>query len=117
MDAETLRQIKQKLLDRKAELEKDLANISSKGEALFEDIEDDEDVNAQEVAQYSDRLSLVAELEKHLKDVQKSLKEVEKGNYGICKYCQKEINPLRLLARPSSGSCVNCKATLQGERP
>lgn len=116
MEKEVLEQIKQKLNDRKTELEAELAKIADEhGVATYEDIEDDEDVNAQEVSQYSDRLSLVAELKKGLDDVNKSLKKIESGEYGVCKYCQKEINPQRLLVRPSSGSCIDCKATLQGE--
>ncbi len=116
MEKEILEQIKQKLNARKKDLETELAKISDQhGDATYEDIEDDEDVNAQEVTQYSDRLSLVAELTKGLEDVDKSLKKIEEGKYGICKYCKKEINPQRLLVRPSSGSCIECKAALQGE--
>lgn len=117
MEADVMKQIKEKLEARKEELTKELMKIADEtGAATYEDIEDDEDVNAQEVSQYSDRLSLAAELKKTLGDIEKSLEKIEKGEYGKCKYCQKDINPQRLLARPSSGSCVDCKATLQGER-
>jgi len=119
MGENSLDPIKQQLLSRKAELEEELSKISTTDEegrdANYEDIEDDDDVNAQEVSAYSERVSLVATLSKHLDDVNKSLEKIEKGEYGKCKYCQKEINPKRLLARPSSGSCIECKATLQGE--
>ena len=117
MDQDILDQIKQNLEDRKMKLSKKLSKISDKdGDAVYEDIEDDEDVNAQEVTQYSDRLSLVAELQKNLDDVEKSLKKIAEGKYGVCRYCQKEINPKRLLVRPASGACIECKSTLQGEK-
>ena len=120
MDDKDLKEIKDKLLARKDNLEAELAKISTSGEkgaeANYEDIEDDEDVNAQEVSQFSDRLSLVAQLSKNLDDVNKSLKKVDEGGYGVCKYCKKDINPKRLIARPSSGSCISCKAILQGEQ-
>jgi len=116
MDAEILKQIKEKLELKKVDLEKELTNHSQKdGEANYEEIGDDEDENAQEVSNYSDELSIVAEMQKHLDDVNKSLSKIEKGEYGICKYCNKEINPEHLLVRPSSGSCIDCKSTLQGE--
>lgn len=116
MEQEIQDQIKQKLEERQKELETELSKIADEtGVAVYEDIEDDEDVNAQEVSQYSDRLALAAELKKSLDDVKKSLQKIEAGEYGKCKYCGKDINPQRLLARPSSGSCVECKATLQGE--
>ena len=120
MDENDLKGIKDKLLERKEKLEAKLAKISTSGEkgaeATYEDIEDDEDVNAQEVSQFSDRLSLVAQLSKNLDDVNKSLKKVDEGGYGVCKYCKKDINPKRLIARPSSGACISCKAILQGEQ-
>lgn len=119
MDAAILKEIEAKLLTQKKELEAKLNNISSKSgnarEANFADIGTDEDDNAQEVTAFSDQLSLVAELSKHLEDVEKALKKIKAGTYGTCKYCKKEIDPRRLLARPDSGSCVECKAALQGE--
>lgn len=119
MDAKILKEIEQKLLTQKKELEAELNKISSKSgtarEANFSDIGTDEDDNAQEVSAYSDQLSLVAELSKHLEDVEKALKKIKDGTYGTCKYCKKPIDERRLLARPDSGSCVECKAALLGE--
>ena len=119
MDAKTLKEIEVKLLEQKKDLETELNKLSSQGatgrEANFQNIGTDEDDNAQEVSNFSDQLSLVAELSKHLEDVEKALKKVKDGSYGICKYCKKEIDPRRLLARPDSGSCVECKAALQGD--
>ncbi len=119
MDAKTLKEIEAKLIVRKKELEAELNKISSKSgnkrEANFADIGTDEDDNAQEVSAFSDQLSLVAELSKHLEDVEKALKKIKAGSYGICKYCKKPIDARRLIARPDSGSCVECKAALQGD--
>jgi len=120
MDAKILEEIKQTLLSRKAKLEEELKKIAHQDdgevEANYNDIGDDEDENAQEVTQYADNQSLVAQLSKNLKDVEKSLEKIESGEYGFCKYCKKEINPERLKVRPASGSCIECKATLQGEK-
>lgn len=120
MEQSVLKEIEEKLLARKKELDVELSKISSKNgnvrEANFADIGTDEDDNAQEVSAFSDQLSIVAELSKHLEDVEKALKKIKEGTYGTCKYCKKAIDPRRLLARPDSGSCVECKAALQGER-
>ncbi|MBI4121875.1 MAG: TraR/DksA family transcriptional regulator [Parcubacteria group bacterium] len=119
MDAKILKEIEAKLLANKKDQETELNKFSSKGdvgrEANFQNIGSDEDDNAQEVTTFSDQIPLVAELSKHLEDVEKALKKIKDGTYGICKYCKKEIDPKRLLARPDSGSCVQCKAALQGE--
>ena len=76
---------------------------------------DKEDENAAEVAEFSDNLSLGSELESALKDVHSALRAVESGAYGKCKYCQQEIDTQRLLARPTSTSCLACKKTLTQE--
>lgn len=74
-----------------------------------------DDDNAMEVSEYSDELSLDARLEKELRDVQKALESIEKGTYGICKYCKKDIQEKRLEARPASSSCISCKKVLTQE--
>ena len=120
MEENILKQIKEKLSKRKEDLEKELGKISHQDEhgieANYEEIGDDEDVNAQEVSQFSNRLSIVAQLSKQLEDVNKALQSIEQGKYGKCKYCKNDINPQRLLARPATGACIQCKATLQGEQ-
>lgn len=74
-----------------------------------------EDDNATEVAAFSDNLSLEEELEKAKRDVESALKMIEKGTYGVCKYCQQSIDERRLRARPMSSSCIECKKTLTQE--
>ncbi len=76
---------------------------------------ENEDDSASEVAQFSDNLSVEDELEKALRDVVSALKQVAKGDYGICKYCHQPIDERRLVARPTSSSCIQCKKTLTQE--
>ncbi|MDD2807370.1 MAG: TraR/DksA C4-type zinc finger protein [Patescibacteria group bacterium] len=76
---------------------------------------DDEDENAAEVADYGDRLSLEHVLEKQLRDVNKALGLIEAGTYGTCQHCGQAIEEQRLLVRPTSSSCVECKKRLTGE--
>ena len=55
-------------------------------------------------------------LENSLKDIDSSLKKIEKNEYGICKYCGNEIEVKRLLIRPDSSACVACKTKLQNQK-
>ena len=73
-----------------------------------------EQKNSAEVAIYSDNLSLERTLEKSLRDVNKALESLDKGTYGICKYCNEVIDINRLKARPASSSCMACKTKLKG---
>ena len=115
--------MKAKLSAEKVRLEDELSKFAHRNpnaastdyETDFENIGDKEDENASEVAQFSDNLSLEGELEKALRDVESALKSVEEGKYGICKYCNQEIDERRVVARPTSSSCIKCKKTLTQE--
>ncbi len=123
MDAKILQQIKDSLLNRKAGIIKELANFAAKTDAekneyisRFPQYGNENDDNAQEVNQYTTNIEAERILESSLKDIDASLKKIEKGEYGICKYCGKEIEIKRLLIRPDSSACVSCKRNLQNQK-
>jgi RNA polymerase-binding protein DksA len=109
-----LEKIRAALLEEKARLEKELPSVSdsSQESGAFPSYGDKEDENAAEVAEYAANLTLEETLAKSLRDVKQSLKRLEAGSYGICKYCKKPIEEKRLLARPTSSACVECKKTI-----
>jgi RNA polymerase-binding transcription factor DksA len=120
--ADFLKKVGALLLEEKAKLERELAKFSKKKsnsaddfDTTFPDYGDKEDENAAEVADYVVNLSLEENLEKSLRDTNQSLARMEKGEYGICKYCHKPIEEKRLLARLTSSSCMSCKKTITQE--
>ena len=122
MDKKILDTIKQKLFDEKQQLERELVDFAKKDSTVddnykskFPDFGNKEDENAAEVAVYGDRLSLEHTLEVQLRDVNKALERISEGKYGNCQYCGKPIEEKRLLIRPTSNSCVDCKKRLKGE--
>lgn len=122
MNKKTLATVKAKLEEEKKRLENELADFTKKDTGIADDYRsqfpefgNDEDENAAEVAEYSDRLSLEHTLEKQLRDVNQALESITKKNYGICKHCGQPIEEQRLLIRPTSSSCVSCKKKLKGE--
>ncbi len=120
MDKTLLAQLTEALKTEKAKLEAEIAKIAHRGvdgavATDFPDHGDSEDENAAEVAEFSDNLSLESELEDGLKDIKSALKAIENGTYGQCKYCKQVIDVQRLLARPTSTSCIACKKTLTQE--
>lgn len=119
MDEATLRKIGKQLLGEKAKLETELSQFTAKNvhnpddyNAVFPQFGEKEEDNATEVAQYSDNLTLERTLESALRDVKGALEMIKKGTYGTCKYCKKPIDPRRLIARPTSSSCIDCKKQL-----
>ena len=45
--------------------------------------------------------------------VQESLKKVAEGTYGICESCGDAIGSKRLMARPVTNLCINCKSQME----
>jgi DnaK suppressor protein len=115
--------MKARLLSDKKKLESDLADLGSKDKAdptktdatYPESGGNSDDDNASEITAYADEISIVDKLESELRDTVKALDAIEKGTYGICKYCGKEIDAKRLDARPTSSACIACKKLLTQE--
>lgn len=120
MTSEQTAHFQERLLEERARLEQELADLGSKNpnapDAVYpESGGTSDDDNAAEITEYVDELTVEARLEAELRDVKKALGSIEKGVYGICKYCNKEIDIKRLDARPASSSCIDCKKLLTQE--
>jgi DnaK suppressor protein len=123
LNSEFIEQMKQKLLVDKTKLVRDISDIGSKDPNIKGKFEveypesggNSDDDNAMEVTEYSDEISLKNRLDKELKDTISALKQIDKGVYGICRYCKKDIQEKRLEARPASSSCIACKKALTQE--
>jgi RNA polymerase-binding protein DksA len=120
--AEFIENIKKNLLEEKTRIQTALSGIGQKDEGgngkfnvNFPNYGDEEEDSVVEVADYETNLSVGKGIEKLLRDIESSLARIEKGTYGTCKYCEKPIDPKRLLARPTSSSCVECKKTINLE--
>ncbi|MBI2473810.1 TraR/DksA C4-type zinc finger protein [Candidatus Uhrbacteria bacterium] len=123
MGIDFIQKMQQELEEEKKHIEKELSQFAHRNskatitefETNFPNMGDKEDENASEVAQFSDNLSLEDELEKGLRDIESALELIRKGTYGTCKYCGQKIDERRLMARPTSSSCIQCKKTLTQE--
>lgn len=120
MDKKIIEKIKKDLLASKKRLEKDLKRFTKKDEhaksqhhTKFPDYGDKSDESVQEIDEYTTNLATEKVLESALRDIDNALARIAKGNYGICKYCKKEIGEKRLMARPVANTCISCKTRLQ----
>ena len=117
LDQETIEKIKKDLEERKQQILDDLQDVGEKQgdeyKAKLPEYGDKPDENAQEISDYSTNIATESVLEKNLRDINNALERIEKGTYGICKYCGQPINSKRLLARPAASACVECKTKLQ----
>lgn len=110
--------VKAMLEEQEATLEREVAQLAvskdrgTNEQPTFPDFGSDEGDNAQEVAEYAANLTIEQDLARSLRDVKQALGRLNKNEYGICKYCKKPIEEKRLLARPTSSACVECKKTI-----
>jgi len=116
-----IKEMKKALKEEEKKLKKDLLSFAKPNtknpedfETVFPNFGDSVEDNSSEVDVYQTNLAVENSLEKSLRDVINALRRIEKDGYGKCKYCGKYISEDRLRARPTSGSCVECKIKLKG---
>ena len=117
MDQQKIEQYRQSLLDEKAGLERTIESIQGGG--LAEPMQDaiselssydnhPADMGS-EMFERSKDFSLRENARSRRGDVEAALLSIEKGNYGVCQKCGKEIPEDRLEAIPSTIFCFECK--------
>jgi RNA polymerase-binding transcription factor DksA len=106
---------KQKLLAEKASLEKELFDVGRKNpdnpsdwEAVPEEKDTsqaDENTVADSISDYEENNAIVNTLESRYNDIRSGLDKIEKGVYGTCQICGREIEIDRLEANPAARTC------------
>jgi len=112
---EFIKKIKEKLEKEKLLVEKELKGMAKKNEdndwhATFPKFEEGGiEEAADEVEEYSSLVPIGESLEQRLNKVNIALNKIEKGKYGICENCKKNISKEKLLANPSASTCKECQ--------
>lgn len=108
---------KEKLLEEKARLEKDLSTIGrinpdnpNDWEAVppnddFNDRSADQNKLADNIEEYESRTATLKEIEDQLEEVKQALKRIDDGKYGICEISGEPIEKDRLEANPAARTC------------
>jgi DnaK suppressor protein len=58
-----------------------------------------------------------------LRETREALQRIEDGSYGLCRECERAINPVRLAAVPWTALCIRCQEAVdchcgaKGDRP
>lgn len=106
------------LTETEAELQKfahKRTDASDAYDANFPDYGTEEDDDVKEVEAFMVNKPMEYVLENKLRDIEKALKRIKDGTYGICKYTGEPIDERRLRARPTSSSSVAAKKLLTDE--
>jgi RNA polymerase-binding transcription factor DksA len=113
LEQKVIENLKTKLLTKKEELDKKLNAIAvvdenGKWEPKYIDRAREDDVNANEVEDFTNEAGVVALLSKDLKDVEIALQKMGSGIYGKCEVCGVDIPAERLKAFPEARTCTKC---------
>jgi DnaK suppressor protein len=115
LDQKFVEEVKKKLEKEKEQVKERLKKVSredfheKRREPVFLDFGNKPDENAAEVAMFQDRLTLERELEKVLEQINKALKKIKEGKYGLCEKCGQQIDSKRLTVFPTAELCLKCK--------
>lgn len=72
--------------------------------------ESDPNDTADKIEELITNVPLVEELERRYKDVSEALGRMDRGAYGVCEVCRKEIDGDRLEVNPAARTCVEHSA-------
>lgn len=90
-----------------------LAEVRRGPEALATNIQSPDAVEFAIKAAEQDLTARTADLRSQmLKEIDRALERVDRGEYGVCESCGREISPARLKAIPWARYCVNCQEIL-----
>src|SRR5207247_10646491 len=102
-------QCRQRLESELVEIERELAELGAAADGSIQVSLDEGFADAAQATSERDKvLSFVEGLIKRLHDVQSALGRVDRGSYGQCERCGKDIAPERLEAVPTARLCISC---------
>ena len=109
---------------RKIDINAERMELTKEREAIQDDIkhlrewlQGEVDVDADEgdpdLAEREKNLALLMAMERKLESVNAALRAMDKGMYGVCERCGKQIDPARLEVRPDATLCLDCQREVE----
>ncbi|ADQ46198.1 transcriptional regulator, TraR/DksA family [Caldicellulosiruptor kronotskyensis 2002] len=123
MQPAEIEMLKKLLLEKKSEVEEYLKNTKKNQIANFSSLYSNEVSNydnhpadiASDLFEAEKNMSLKADMKRKLELIEKALSKIEKGNFGYCMSCKKEIPIERLLAIPYTEFCIECQKDMENQ--
>ena len=105
----TLKKFRTLLTDKRDEILKKAKQTLEQDMALdTDDLPDEMDLASSEYLQ-SFTFRLRGREKSFLDKIEKALKKIDEGSFGVCEECGEEISVKRLEARPETTLCIRCK--------
>ena len=104
-----LNEFKNKLLDRRVQIEKNLRGTSLELEGMRElELNDEGDFAAASAEAVIDSAILVQQ-RKELNEIELALDKIKAGVFGICEMCEEPIGLARLKVKNFARFCITCR--------
>ncbi len=101
---------RRKLLEERSRLSGELEHLR---EALKTEVDADAEEGDPDLIEREKNVALVSQLERKKEDIEAALRLIEKGKYGTCERCGKDIPTERLEVRPDATLCVQCQVEVE----
>ena len=101
---------RQKLVDEAKEIKENLEHLR---EAMKEEVDVDAEEGDPDLIEREKNVALASQLVRKLEGVQAALRAIDKGRYGLCERCGKEIDPERLEVKPDATLCLQCQVEVE----
>jgi len=82
-------------------------------EALWEEVDVDAEEGDPDLIEREKNVALVNQLENKMEGIHAALRAIDKGTYGLCERCGKEISAERLEVKPDATLCVQCQSEVE----
>ncbi len=111
LSAERMERLRQALLTERSRLRKDLDNLQPNQSSLDTNsgVGNHPAEDASLTYEQETQLSLRRNDEATLHEVDRALQRMERGTYGVCERCSREIDFARLKAKPHARLCMDCQ--------
>jgi len=106
---------KEKLAGRRNEIVRKLSNFRDESKEVETDIAQDLADKAESSYTKEFLLSLSDAERDQLFQIDAALRRIERGEFGYCQTCQKEISKKRLNALPWTSLCIDCQEKSESE--
>ncbi len=113
MTEKELQQATEQLLEMRREVLRNVQNAQAASREIGQDgVSDIGDMSA--VTYHREVLLNLGEVQRQkMRDIDAALERMQAGLYGICSRCEEPIPPQRLVVRPFSRFCVDCKTEIE----
>jgi DnaK suppressor protein len=99
--------LRAQLEDERANLRRQLAELGGDGGVNGPTYDENFADSGQVAAEQGESRMIAASLREQLREVEHALAKIEKGTYGTCERCGKEIAEARLEAMPAARHCID----------